>query len=282
MHFLTKLFVVIAAVLSLVLSSLVVAYAVNTDRIQADYRRLQADNSAISGKAIDSATQAETQRTKLVAQTEELNKTNANLTARIRELEASNSGLLVDKNRAESARQSIESKIAELGETAKTQAALIESYRSEVTTLRQNELTYRQRALEMETRLSDIESQREVLEQNYRALQEELAELKQTKSPVTALAGVVGEDKSFVYTGPAINGSITELRNDTASGKTLVRLSVGTNDRVAKGMKFIIHRNGQYVGNITITQADMQWSVGEIGLAPMAPQVGDGVRTASN
>lgn len=286
MHALTKIFVVLAAVFAIALSALVVSYAVNTDRVAASYRSLQAQNLAISASAADAARQAQAEQVKTAAEKQDLLNKISDLMSRVQSLEAERSNLVSGKKEAELARQSVENQIGELGETARTQAALIKSYSEEVTTLRTRELDYRNRALDMEDRLSQLESQREVLEQNYRALQEELAELKQVKAPA-ALAGAVGaaaEDRPFVYSGPTINGSITGIKKDPATGKLLAQLTLGTNDHVAKNMKFLIHRDGQYLGNLVITQSDMQWSVGEIRIIKDGAEIkaGDLVMTASN
>lgn len=267
MHVLTKVFVVIAAVLSVALSALTIAFAVNTDKIRDDYQNALSARNAMEASAASAASQADQDRVTQMSKIQQLNNDWAAALARVRELENTLANLTTDKNKAESERDSITSKISELGETVKTQAAIIGSYREEVTTLRDNELSYRTRALDMDNRLNDLESQREVLEQNFRALQEQLAEAKRAASGAPA-AGVVSgaADQSFVYTGPRIQGRVEEARIDSVTGKTLVRITVGTNDRSAKNMKLFIVRGDQFIANIVVVQPDMKWSIAEVTL----------------
>ncbi len=267
MHVLTKVFVVIAAVLSVALSALTIAFAVNTDRVREDYQNAISARAAMESQSAAAASLADQERVRLNSQIEQLSRDSAAHQARVRDLENSLASLTTDKNKAESERDSITSKIAELGETTKTQAAIIGSYREEVTTLRDNELDYRKRALDMDNRLNDLESQREVLEQNFRALQEQLAEAKRAASGAPA-AGVVSgaSDQSFVYTGPRIQGRVEEARTDSVTGKTLVRITVGTNDKSAKNMKLFIVRGDEFIANIVVVQPDMKWSIAEVTL----------------
>ncbi len=276
MHVLTKAFVVLAAVLSIALSALVIAYAVNTDRIAADYRQAKLLADSAQARAADANTQAEAVRTRLSAENRTLTTALEEKDNSIRRLEAEIATLRTDKMRAEAARQATENQIKELGETAKTQASIIENFRAENSTLRQNELAFRQRSLEMESRLVDLESQREVLDQRYRAIMEQFTELKrQAEGGVrtTAAAGMV--DQPFTYTGPRISGRVEEVRME--GGRQFVRISVGTNDRVARNMKFAVIRGESFLCNLVVTQTDMRWSVGLVDTLgkDVQVQVGD-------
>ena len=72
MHVLTKAFVVLAAILSVALSALVIAYAVNTDRIQADYRARVAQVDQVNAQIATQASQANSEQARLNAQIEQL------------------------------------------------------------------------------------------------------------------------------------------------------------------------------------------------------------------
>lgn len=284
MHPLTKIFVLVSSVLALVLSALTVSYAVNTDKVLADYRNALARESAAMATTAAGASASASKEQRLAAQIEQLQRDNASASAQIRTLEAERATLLTERNKSELARQGIEGKIAELGETASTQATIIDSYRKEVTTLRANELSFRQRSLEMEDRLSDLESQREVLEQNYRALQEELAQIKQTSAQTLAGGGSASptagaSETPVVYTGPVIQGRVEEVMSHPATGRNIVKISVGSNDRVVQGMKFLVVRDGRWAGNLIVQQTDMQWSIGKQGLGEI--RVGDLVQSSS-
>ena len=268
MHILTKVFVVLATVLAIAFSALAVAYAVNTDRVAADYNRVLAQNAALSAKTANVNGQAASLETRLRAAVQNAEDAKTAAEARNRTLEQEKASLLIAKNKAEASLQSIESKIAELGETARTQANLISNYRQENSTLQKNELSYRQRGLDMEQRLADVQSQLEVYSQQNRALQEQIVELQRQASlaastGATGAAGVIG-DQPFAYNGPRIQGQVQEVQRDAASGNQLARVSVGSNDRVAKNMKFMVVRGNEFVCNLVIQQVDMKWSVGVV------------------
>jgi septal ring factor EnvC (AmiA/AmiB activator) len=266
-HVLTKVFVVIAAVLSVALSVLVVAFAVNTDRIREDYQNIVSAKAAVEAQSSAAVTIAKEENTRLHSANEQLERDQVTIKTNLNNLENERNSLSAAKTKAELERDAITSKIAELGETAKTQATLITSYRDEVTTLRKAELDFRQRALDMDNRLNDLESQREVLQQNFRALQEQLAEAKRAANGQPA-AGIVSgaAEQAFVYSGPRIQGRVEEIKTDPSNGKTLVKLSVGTNDKIAKNMKLFIVRGDQFIANVIVSQPDMKWSVAEVQL----------------
>ncbi len=269
MHVLTKVFMVLAAVATIALSSLVIAYAVNTDRIRTDYQSEMARRIAVEAQRGDELSLSSREQARLAAQVEDLNRKVAELENRNSTLQNERGTLEAAKANAEAERASTIAKIAELGETVRTQATLIAAYRDEAKTLRTNELDLRNRGLDMEQRLSDLTSQREVLEQNYRALQEELAEIKRDSTGRVAGAAGVAADASqgFIASGPVIQGRILGVQKDTATGKTLVRLSVGTNNRVANGMQFYAARDSAtLVGVLVVIKSDLQESVAELRL----------------
>ena len=87
MHFLTKTFVVIAAMLSVALSTLVIAYAVNTDRILANYTSLQAVSAAQDAKIAELQSKLSSGQIGDRATVEQLNRDLANREAELRDLQ---------------------------------------------------------------------------------------------------------------------------------------------------------------------------------------------------
>ena len=282
MHFLTKVFVVLAALLSIVLSAMVIAYAVNTDHILANYTSLQSLSQSQDAKIAELQSKISAGQIGDRAMIQQLNSDLANREQQISDLQRAKAQLETDKNRAESARQSLESKIAELGETAKTQAALIASYTDEIRSLRTSEFASRRASLDMEDRMSDLESQKEVLEQNYRALQEEIAELRRSSELATSGGGSSGNASApFVFSGSVIFGSVDEVTEDIATGSTLVKLNIGSNDRVAKNMRFGVVRDGAFVGNLVVISTDSKFSIAKFDALNTGKKVAAGDKVQS-
>ena len=78
-----------------------------------------------------------------------------------------------------------------------------------------------------------------------------------------------------------IVGRIENVTRDGATGRTLVKLGVGTNNGVAANMLFRVVRGNEWVANVVIVQADLGFSIGEVNLTSKsgAVQVGDEART---
>lgn len=281
MHILTKVFVLIAAVLSIMMASLAIAYSVNVDRITADYRdmqaaKLSAESEMKSQAAIHAQQLASSQETVKNLQ-DELASRNADT----RRLEAANSELRIALRQAEAARESISSKIAQLGVTTETQANIINEYKTELSRLRDDELAYRDEKIDLEKAISDLESQVIVFEQVKRSLEEQLAEIKAQNNDSTATAST-GSTRSapIEIAGPLIRGTIDEVVDDPNSGFTRVRINLGSNDRLRQNARFYIIRNDtQYLGDLIVESVDLNHAVGRVAFVKdnQAVRAGDQV-----
>ena len=280
MHVLTKTLVVLAAVLSVALSALVIAYAVNTDRIAADYGNALRRETAANAMVSANLAAYNTTETQLNATIAALNNQILQAKKTSDDLAAENATLRTAAAKAESERQSVVNKIAELGETAKTQAEIIKNYREENSALRNSDLSLRTRQAELDDRINDLESQREVLEQNYRALQEQIAEAKRSQEQL--LTGNRQGTASMAAVAPDIKGRVEAVQYDDVLKKTIIKINIGANDRVGKNMAFYITRGSTFVGRVQVNHdPDLKFSVGELVLLSPGQEVrvGDQVST---
>ncbi len=263
MHILTKVFVLFAAVLSILMAALSISYTVNTDRVVADYRNAMAR----ADLAVNDMNSLRSSSSQLVAaKEEELSAARNELASRdadIRRLEAANSELRIGLRSAESARESITAKIAELGVAVETQARIIDEYKNELSRLRRAELDYRDERLDLEKQLSDLESQVIVYEQVKRALEEQLTEVRATLANTTTggattTAARIGPTD---VPGPQIRGSIDQVTNDPSTGQLLVKINLGTNDRVRENSRLYVHRGQTYLGELVVFQVDLNHAI---------------------
>jgi len=264
-HILTKVFVLFASVLSIVMAALAISYSVNADRITADYR----DSRAVATTAIaDLAAVKAAHGQEGAALQEDLDGLQNELASRdadTRRLEASNSELRIALRQAEAGRESITSKIAQLGVTTETQARIIDEYKSEMNRLREAELSWRNDKIDLEKSLSDLESQVIVYEQVKRALIEQIAELQgaSTGSSIGSTASSPTTPREIA--GPLIRGTIDEVRNDPASGDTIVKINLGSSDRISENSRLYIHRgNNVYLGELVIFKVDLNHAIGRV------------------
>ncbi len=264
MHILTKVFILFAAVLSIMMAALAISYSVNADRITAGYRdALAKADTAIADQAAQNAAHGQER----AALEESLNGLRDELASRVadtRRLEAANSELRIALRQAEAGRESITSKIAQLGVTTETQARIIDEYKTELDRLRTAELSYRDEKIDLEKSLSDLESQVIVYEQVKRALQEQIEEMRiALNNPGGSNTGA-GATTPTEIAGPLIRGSIDEVLNDPSSGDTLVKVNLGTNDRLRENTRLYIHRGNSYLGELVIFNVDLNHAVGRV------------------
>ncbi len=267
MHILTKVFVLCASVLSIMMAALAISYSVNADRVTADYRDAVATAVTVTN---DLAAVKAAQGHEKAALQDDLSALQDELASRdadSRRLEASNSELRIALRQAEAARESISSKIAQLGVTTETQAKIIDEYKTELGRLRDAELSWRNDKIDIEKSLSDLESQVIVYEQVNRSLRERIAELQ------TAFANAANGNSSdsssasmpTEVAGPLIRGTIDEVMTDPTSGDRLVKINLGTNDRIQVNTRLYIHRgNSIYLGELVIFQVDLNHAVGTV------------------
>lgn len=268
MHILTKFFVLIAAVLSIMMAALAISYSVNADRVTADYRNALAAADA-AGNALSASNAAHGQE--LAAMKEDKNRLQDELASRdadTRRLEATNSELRINLRQAEAARESISSKIAQLGVTTETQAKIIDEYKTELSRLRESELSYRDEKIDLEKKISDLESQVIVYEQVKRALQEQIEEMRiamdTTSGAAATPSGSTGRSVTEIA-GPLVRGTIDEVLKDAASGFTRVRINLGTNDRLRENTRLYIHRgNDLFLGELVVESVDLNHAVGRV------------------
>jgi multidrug efflux pump subunit AcrA (membrane-fusion protein) len=265
-HILTKVFVLFAAVLSIMMAALAISYSVNADRVIDDYRdamaRADGAMSMLSGEKASNAQQKAALEDEKRALQDEL----ASRDADTRRLEASNSELRIALRQAEAGRESISSKIAQLGVAVETQAKIIDEYKDRISKLTEEGLIFRNDRIDLERALSDLESQVIVYEQVKRALQEQLESLRTMVNAQQPGGNQTATSQTPVdVAGPAIHGAIDEVRTDPSSGNMLVQINLGTNDRIRENSRLYIHRDSTiYLGDIVVVSVDLNHSVGRI------------------
>jgi hypothetical protein len=274
-HTVTKVLVVFAAVLAVLLAALAMAYSVNVDRVAGDYRaetdrRAQADVAAQT--AIAQAREFDLQRQQLVSQLR--NQETATAT-KISQLEAERAQLIAAVRAAEAARDAIAGQTAQALASNNTLTQINKTYAEEVARLRDSELARSRREIELVDRINDLESQREVLDSSVRALREQLAEAHRTIQASGASIRTTGANQPYA---PSINlrGRVVRVSPDPATGRPMATINIGANDQVRENMELVITRNGQFLGNFIVTKTDLQWSMGNIDTLNRQVQIQEG------
>lgn len=266
MHILTKVFIVFAAVLSLVLAALTMAYSVNADAIVSQYTDAQqkaatakAKQQAATGVFADKAAVASSQIHDLQIMLSDIAARNALLVTENAGLTAS---VQAERNRADA----VENQIGDSLETTKAQAEVIDSQRKELSSLRESELGLRRGSLELEDRVNDLASQNDVFTATIRALREQLASAQRAAELAMGGVGSGAEGSPFEAAGPVIRGRVTQVSFDPASGNPLIEVDIGSNDRVSENMQLHVGRGQSFVATLIVVRTDLQSAVARVSL----------------
>jgi len=261
-HVVTKILVVLATVLSILLAAMSVAFTANADRVRSENERLRTmrdaqDSTITSSKAADGAA-----RDRLEERIGELNDELARMNREMIALQQDAARHMADAESAKAEAVAVQAKLDQLASTVATQTELISNYRSEVTTLRDNELRYSRREIELADRISELTGQLEVAQETNRALQERLAEVR---SGGPEAGDRTASARPAAGSGP-VRAQITQLRRDPGSGSVMAAIDAGSNDRLRERMELSIVRGNEFIGKLTLERVDLNEAVGRVDL----------------
>lgn len=253
MHALTKVLVVIAAVLAVLLSGLTIAYTANAERIVGELSSARAATAAAVSDAqrAQGAMQSQIDAARDTATRLEVELTD--LRRQIETLRQENSALLAETKRLELEQSTHTAQIDQFASLLSAQQELAETRQDEVQRLREKELEFARNEIDYEDEINDLRSELEVARANIRALQEQVA---------GGGAGRTGDDGRLA--GPTVpqnfQARVTDVRLDNDT--TLVSINAGSNDQLAPGMELNIAREGSgYIGTIKLQTVDLNESV---------------------
>ncbi len=261
MHWLTKMMAVFAAVLSILLAALAVAYSTNAERITSALQKERQDAASYQRQLEDERSAFSVEKVNLETQLANIADEARAIKGENERLALENGRLLADTKTAEASALAIQSRIDQLAATGQTQATLIDSMYQEVSHLRDNELLYAQREIQLGERINDLSGQLEVATENNRALQERLVDLQRQMDTSTRLASG-GSGAASPY--GRVEARITDVRRDPVSGKLMAQINAGTSDRIQTGMQLSISRGNEYIGRLTVDTATLNEAAGQI------------------
>jgi vacuolar-type H+-ATPase subunit I/STV1 len=287
-HVVTKILVVFAAILAVLLAGLTMAYSINADSIVSNLR----SERMMKDQAITALNSANTRHgEELALRAQEVQALQGQLNGRderINQLESEVASLRTEKRNAEIEAERLTNQIGDTLDSLQFYGKMIDGQRVEIAQLRDKELSTREEMIQLEDSLHDAESRNEVLTQTTRSLQEQLKELQNQIASAgeggVAPGGVAIGTLRTVGSLRTIKGGVLDVRSGAIAGQTLVEINVGENDGAEVGMVMAVYRGtDNYVGNIEITRTDLQTSVGRVTLLENAKDpVQNGDRVATN
>jgi len=272
-NLLTKILVVLGALLAVVLAALSMAFAANAATIRAsvdaersmrmasqselDLERTKNQGEISTRKAAQDAAQSEATR----------------LATEINSLQAERKTLLAEVRDARLNAERFRNQAAGKDQVVQTSTKLVDTLTGEVTTLRDKTISTAKREAEMTERLSELEAQNQVLTQNVRALQEQLAETRTAMersagqtlaSGTSAASGAAAAVASgFEAAGPLVTGRVRTITR-AENGEDLAFITVGGSSGLKVGQRLSIVRDGKFVASLVLTVVDASESAGRI------------------
>lgn len=290
MSVLTKLFVVLVTVLSVLLVALVVPFVANTEnykeqltkekerRVAADQIAAirQSDLSVVVDGIDDQIRALKSENMDLVRQMNLLWSKLADAEARELAERARNDQIHADVSRM----------IAANEQHAEMNMALS----SELTQRRNAMIDLQTKMIELTDRGTELEGQLATADRQVRSFQEQMIEREEELQDLNdRIAKLPPDVRSRIYSGevseefepqPKLAGRIVNL--NAIGDQTFAEIDIGQNDMVKENMKFLVHRENQFLANLVITELDAQYSAGRLTLVEGPVQVGDMVLTGGS
>ena len=276
MHVLTKIFIVLVALLTVAIVPLVAVNATNESTFQKKFKEAQA--SASAAEAILS-----TERSAWLASQQKLETDIRAMESKVADLQkqADSKGAEARKAAQElagtkAAQASIAASLEVLAQNGKATGELTETLVAELRNLRTRSMEAEKRLVEVQEAFDSSQSSLEVADAARRALQEEVKRLADEKDHALATvadyvasvgelakarAGAVGER---VVATRSVSSTIISVRRD--GNTTLAEINAGARDGLKAGWVMTIGDGSTFVGNLRITEVDVNRSVGVVEL----------------
>lgn len=284
---LSKAFVVLATLLSVVMVVLTVGFAAQTENYREKFGEASADlqvaqssyarqNTVLSGQLAEL-------RAALSARENADNGVNAQLAAKLGEIRSRDERI----SNLEATNARTTAALAAATETLQASNARSDAQDGQIRGLISDMATLARQKSEAEQAVVAAIGLRDRYENEVRRLQEQLvaletqrAELSDRVDELEVAFQEINQDPDAVIgtTGIRIAGAVTSV-DQIGDGLTLVELNVGTRDGVKADMPFTIFRGDQYVGTIRITTVDTDKAVGEVTLSTDTVRDGDSAQT---
>ncbi|MCC6285615.1 MAG: hypothetical protein IT439_10015 [Phycisphaerales bacterium] len=280
MHTLTKIFVAAAAVLSVALATLTMAYAVNADRIVKELRAERAAKEQANASKDAAVAEYGMQRQLDEARVQDLSSRLTALQNTLVEREQSLARSEADRAVAQQAVLAGQTQIEVAQSGVKTLTEILSGQSTELAALRTSELRLRTDLREITDRFNNTEAERDVYASNLRAMTERLTELQH----LLAAAGgstAAGSNSGGSLLSAYFTGRVDEVTLDSGSNETLVRLNVGSTDSVRTDADLFVTRGAEWIANVRVVQVDLNYCVARVVVtaAGRAIQVGDTVES---
>ncbi|MDX2116117.1 MAG: hypothetical protein SFZ24_10945 [Planctomycetota bacterium] len=267
MHIVTKFLIVCAAVLSMLLAGLTIAYTSNAGTLRSAVRLSENRATQAEAQARSVTAAAAQERESLQQKINDLETAVQQAVSRMADLQGENAKLLADNNALKQGALTHQAQIDQFTAVVQTYAALNKSQSDELNLLRNKELEYARKEIDLSDRINDLMGELEVARETGRGLQEQLVEARQALDRVqqggtAASAGVLSAEDALLRAPMNFRSTITTVQQDPA-GNTLVGIPAGSSDGLRENMKLSVVREG-FLATVVLERVDQNESVGRV------------------
>ena len=271
MNVLTKVFVVLVTILSIVLVSLIVPFVANQENFREQVEAKAAELAAAKAEATLAKSLADQDKQALVA-------VNTALKAELTAAQTTADQYLGQAKAHEATIASLNAQLASaradlanLTSANNQMTAILKDANTELEKRRDENLKQGRQIVQLENANNELEASRATLtrarrlaEEQKVAIEEELRELrgKWDALPVEVRTAKANEADVYVPETP-IRAQVTDVQK-AGEGTTLVQINVGSVGQVKQNMKFLVHRGEEYLGTMVILTADLDKAVGKV------------------
>lgn len=292
MNILTKVFVVLMTLLSIVLVSLIIPFVANVDNFREQAAAAKSDADVARADATLARNELTT-ATKALG--DDRSKHVVDLTRKdelIRGLEAQVTTAKLEVERMRNLVVQTETANVNLSAAVKQTGETLDVVQKELVLRRDETTKMARQIIELEAINNDQDSRVASLSRLVKLSEETGVRLKSEVDDVTKLWGQVSQAEKDRITGKSgvasgddtgdgivlnvpTRGQVTEVRQINAD-TTLVQINIGSVAGVKPRTRFWLHRNGEYLGTLVITSIDEQLAAGKVRTLKAGAVVGIG------
>lgn len=275
MHVLTKIFIVLVALLAVALTPLVVVYASNENSFRTRYLEQQAAAASATSRLIAAQESFDVARSRLDRERDEVERELAAVRKERDEKDAAARRLDAELAQTRTAQTSMSTQLATLAAALKADAELKEILVGELRTERDKALAAERRFIEIDEKLRKSENDLLTLEAARRDLQEQLRQVLDEKERAltqvnryVAIVGALPDSASLPGGGVAPDRNLTAavLNVRRSADAVLAEIDAGSRDGVREGWVMMIADGGNFIGNLRVTKVDVNRSTGVVEL----------------
>jgi myosin heavy subunit len=283
LNILTKISVVFLVVASLVAMPVFINLAV----AHANYKQLYLDQKEAYKRLEAVNTNRQEQVARLTADLgkarSESNRQETVLKSRIDDLQREKTQLRLQLASTDGKLDNINLKMASLSESLKTEQGLVAKIQGQLDDAWKDKTRQQKELIRMGELLKEERARADRLAKNSKVLREQAEDMKNTIEQLNDSIASTGQQPGTTVTDdqalPAaaeqkITGTITAIQNNLAS------VNIGSAHGVRSGMKLIVYRGDQFVGNLMVEQVRVNESAGVVTDKRLSPQQGDKVTSS--